>query len=109
MRWHGLRQFTKLRADFQIAMQLAQPIRPDPERHGQRFYGVYSNRGRIALAASENETNGLPAVELPALVHSDMFREAGNTRARPIKKNFEAYPCFSAFSANTSSSLFCPP
>ena len=31
---------------------------PDPGRHCQRFYGAYSNRARISMAAPDDETAG---------------------------------------------------
>ena len=64
---------------------------PDPGRHCQRFYGAYSNRGRISIAAREDETAGLPAA-VPERDNSDCSREARSTWARLIKKIFEADP-----------------
>ena len=65
---------------------------PDPGRHCQRFYGAYSNRGQISLAAPDDETAGLPAAKLPERDNSDVSREARSTWARLIKKIFEADP-----------------
>jgi hypothetical protein len=64
---------------------------PDPGRHCQRFYGAYSNRGRIPLAARNNGSAGLaPAV--PERDNSDGSREARSTWARLVRKIFEADP-----------------
>ena len=65
---------------------------PDPGRHCQRFYGAYSNRGRIRVAPAEDQTAGVPAAKLPERDHSDCSREARSTWARLIKKIFEADP-----------------
>jgi hypothetical protein len=65
---------------------------PDPGRHCQRFYGAYSNRGRICVAAQDDETAGLPAAILSKRDNSDGSREARSTWARLIKKIFEADP-----------------
>ena len=66
---------------------------PDPGRHCQRFYGAYSNRGRISIAAPADETAGLPAASLPERDNSDGSREARSTWAngsrKRIKKIFE--------------------
>jgi hypothetical protein len=64
---------------------------PDPGRHCQRFYGAYSNRGRISVAARDDKTAGLPA-PVPERDDSDCSREARSTWARLIKKIFEADP-----------------
>jgi hypothetical protein len=69
---------------------------PDPGRHCQRFYGAYSNRGRISVAAPDDETAGLPAAGLPERDNSDVSREARSTWARLIKKIFEADPLLCA-------------
>jgi hypothetical protein len=65
---------------------------PDARRHCQRSYGAYSNRGRIRVAAVEDETLGAPAAKLSEYDHSDCSREARSTWARLIKKIFEADP-----------------
>jgi hypothetical protein len=49
---------------------------PDPGRHCQRFYGAYSNRGRISVAAPDDET---AASRLPERDNSDRSREARST------------------------------
>jgi hypothetical protein len=64
---------------------------PDPGRHCQRFYGAYSNRGRISIAAREDETARLPAA-VPERDNSDCSREARSTWARLIRKIFETDP-----------------
>ena len=65
---------------------------PDPGRHCQRFYGAYSNRGRISVAAPDDETAGFPAGKPSERDNSDVSREARSTWARLIKKIFEADP-----------------
>ena len=65
---------------------------PDPGRHCQRFYGAYSNRGRISAAAPDDETAGIPAGKPSERDNSDVSREARSTWARLIKKIFEADP-----------------
>ena len=62
---------------------------PDPGKHCQRFYGAYSNRGRISVAAPDGETAGLPIAQHPERNHSDASREARSTWARLIRKIFE--------------------
>jgi hypothetical protein len=64
---------------------------PDPRRHCQRFYGAYSNRGRIRVAARDDETAGLP-VPAPERDNSEASREARSTWARLVRKIFEADP-----------------
>ena len=65
---------------------------PDSGRHCQRFYGAYSNRGRIRLHPADGESAALPEARLPARANSDVSREARSTWARLIKKIFEADP-----------------
>ena len=65
---------------------------PDPGRHCQRFYGAYSNRGRIPVTPQYDEPPGLPAAKHPHQDHSDCSPEARSTWARLIKKIFEADP-----------------
>jgi hypothetical protein len=65
---------------------------PDPGRHCQRFYGAYSNRGRIPVATPDEETAGLPAARVPERDNPDGSREARSTWARLIRKIFEADP-----------------
>jgi len=64
---------------------------PDPGSHCQRFYGAYSNRGRVlrAPARADNPAPGIPAGERD---NSDFSREARSTWARLIRKIFEADP-----------------
>jgi len=64
---------------------------PDPRRHCQRFYGAYSNRGRIRPAAREDPTAGL-AAPIAVKDNSDCSREARSTWARLVRKIFEADP-----------------
>jgi len=64
---------------------------PDPGSHCQRFYGAYSNRGRVATArAQEDGGEGAPAHEDGD--NADLSREARSTWARLIRKIFEADP-----------------
>lgn len=65
---------------------------PDPGKHCQRFYGAYSNRGRIPVAAADGETGRLPAAKHPEPDNSDCSRQASSTWARLIKKIFETDP-----------------
>jgi hypothetical protein len=65
---------------------------PDPGRHCQRFYGAYSNLGRVRLDPAAGEGAGLPASKLPERDNSDCSREARSTWARLIKKIFETNP-----------------
>ncbi|MBP1610868.1 MAG: hypothetical protein H6Q04_3103 [Acidobacteria bacterium] len=53
---------------------------PDPEKHCQRFYGAYSNRGRILVAAPHGETAGLTTALHPEPDDSDCSREARSAR-----------------------------
>jgi len=64
---------------------------PDPGRHCQRFYGAYSNRGRIRVGLAEAETSA-PAAKLLKSGNADCSREARSTWARLIKKIFQADP-----------------
>ena len=65
---------------------------PDPGSHCQRFYGAYSNRGRIVCAGEQADSPcpGAPAAE--ARDNADFSREARSTWARLIRKIFEADP-----------------
>jgi len=64
---------------------------PDPGSHGQRFYGAYSNRGRVATA--RGQADGGEAAPAPEDGdNSDLCREARSTWARLIRKIFEADP-----------------
>jgi hypothetical protein len=65
---------------------------PDPGRHCQRFYGAYSNRGRISVAVPDDETASLPAAGLSERDNSDCSREARSTWALLIRKIFETDP-----------------
>jgi len=59
---------------------------PDPGRHCQRFYGAYSNRGRISVADRHDQTAGMPAAKLPEQDNPDVSKEARSTWARLIRK-----------------------
>jgi len=64
---------------------------PDPGNHCQRFYGAYSNRGRVATARAPADGGE----DAPAHEHgdnADVSREARCTWARLIRKIFEADP-----------------
>ncbi len=65
---------------------------PDPGKHCQRFYGAYSNRGRILVVAPEDATAGSSSAGLPERDNPDISRQARSTWARLIKKIFEADP-----------------
>jgi hypothetical protein len=65
---------------------------PDPGKHCQRFYGAYSNHGRIPIAAPEGVTAASLSAGLPERDNPDISREARSTWARLIKKIFEADP-----------------
>jgi hypothetical protein len=57
----------------------------------QRYYGTYSNRGRISTTSADGENDALPAA-LPEQDNSDVSIEARSTWARLIKKIFETDP-----------------
>jgi hypothetical protein len=63
---------------------------PDPGRHCQRFYGAYSNRGRIPVPAADGKTGGLRETQHPEPDKSDCSREGRSTWARLIKKILES-------------------
>jgi hypothetical protein len=70
--------------------RIATPI-PQPPGHCQRFYGAYSNRGR--MVRSREQGAGDPAAQTPEeRDNSDCSREARSTWARLIRKIFEAEP-----------------
>jgi hypothetical protein len=58
----------------------------------QRFYGPYSNRGRISVASAEDNNAASPGAKHGEQDISDGSREARSTWARLIKKIFEADP-----------------
>ena len=62
---------------------------PDPGSHCQRFYGAYSNRGRVRAGARDKANPGGPADDRD---NSESSREARSTWARLIRKIFEADP-----------------
>jgi hypothetical protein len=65
---------------------------PDPASHCQRFYGAYSNRGRIACAGKQARSPGAAAPAPQARDNSNFAREARSTWARLIREIFEADP-----------------
>jgi len=69
---------------------------PDPGSHCQRFYGAYSNRGRIVCAGEPADSPGAGAPAPEARDNSDSSREARSTWARLIRKIFEADPLICA-------------
>ena len=62
---------------------------PDPGSHCQRFYGAYSNRGRILCG---NRHANSPAAAPQVRDNADFSRESRNTWARLVRKIFEADP-----------------
>jgi len=65
---------------------------PDPGKQCQRFYGAYSNRARICMAADKDENAASPRAKHCEADNSDCSREARSTWARLIKRIFEADP-----------------
>jgi hypothetical protein len=65
---------------------------PGPGRHCQRFYGAYSNRGRVGKPRAEAGNTDASANAREDKDNSDFSREAGSTWARLIRKIFEADP-----------------
>jgi len=64
-------------------------IIPDPGRHGQRFYGAYSNRAGIAVSDAYGDS-ARPAANVRAQQdNSDFSREARSTWARLLRKILE--------------------
>jgi hypothetical protein len=64
---------------------------PDPKSHCQRFYGAYSNRGRVVCGNRQAHcSTAAPAAEVGD--NSDFSREARSTWARLVRKIFEADP-----------------
>jgi len=64
---------------------------PDPGNHCQRFYGAYSNRGRVPRAPARTD-NPDPGISADERDNSDFSREARSTWARLVRKIFEADP-----------------
>ena len=62
---------------------------PDSGSHCQRFYGAYSNRGRVppAAARADDPEPGIPSDERD---NSDFSREARSTWARLVRKILES-------------------
>jgi hypothetical protein len=72
---------------------------PDPGRHGQRFYGAYSNRAGIAVFSAHGDSAG-PAANVHAQQdNSDFSREARSTWARLLRKILEVDPLLCACGA----------
>ena len=65
---------------------------PDPGSHCQRFYGAYSNRGRIVGAGTQADSPAAGAPAPDARENSDFSREARSSWARLVRKIFEADP-----------------
>ena len=65
---------------------------PDPGRHCQRFYGAYSNRGRVVKARVEGDSAGGAADSREDRDNAQFSRETRSTWARLIRKIFEADP-----------------
>ena len=65
---------------------------PDPGRHCQRFYGAYSNRGRVEKSCAEPDTADANANAHEDRDNSDYSSEARSTWARLIRKIFEVDP-----------------
>ena len=65
---------------------------PDPGRHCQRFYGAYSNRGRVVKSWAQSESADANSDTQEDGDNSDISREARSTWARLIRKIFEADP-----------------
>lgn len=71
----------------------------DPGRHGQRFYGAYSNRAGIAVSSTHGASAG-PAANVRAQQdNSDFSREARSTWARLLRKILEVDPLLCACGA----------
>jgi hypothetical protein len=65
---------------------------PNPGSHCQRFYGAYSNRGRVVSAGEQADSADARAPADEDRDNSDFSREARSTWARLIRKIFEADP-----------------
>jgi hypothetical protein len=65
---------------------------PDPGRHCQRFYGAYSNRGRVVKARVEGDSAHAARNSQKERDNSDTSREARSTWARLVRKIFETDP-----------------
>jgi len=73
---------------------------PDAGRHGQRFYGAYSNRARVAISsAAGHSATGAAAKTHPEQDNSDSSTEARSTWARLLRKIFEVDPLVCACGA----------
>ena len=65
---------------------------PDPGRHCQRFYGAYSNRGRVGKCCAQGDGADAGANPHEDGDNSDFSREVRSTWARLIRKIVEADP-----------------
>ena len=65
---------------------------PDPGRHCQRFYGAYSNRGRIRKSCAQAVSTDAGTNTDGDGDNSDFSKQARSTWARLIRKIFEADP-----------------
>jgi hypothetical protein len=72
---------------------------PDAGMHCQRFYGAYSNRGRVERSCAEGDRTDANANPHEDGNNSDFSREARSTWARLIRKIFEADPLVCACGA----------
>jgi hypothetical protein len=65
---------------------------PDPGRHGQRYYGAYSNRAGVTRSSAVGDSASSPADAQPHKDDSDFSREARSTWARLLRKIFITEP-----------------
>ena len=65
---------------------------PDPGSHCQRFYGAYSNRGRIVCGNRQADSRAAGAPAPDPRDNADCSKEARSTWARLLRKIFEADP-----------------
>jgi hypothetical protein len=72
---------------------------PDPGRHCQRFYGAYSNRGRVVKSCAQADSADANANAQEDGDNSDFSREARSTWARLLRKIFEVDPLVCACGA----------
>jgi hypothetical protein len=55
---------------------------PDPGRHGQRFYGAYSNRARATISSTDGDSGNSAANTHSEKDNSDFSRKARSTWVR---------------------------
>jgi len=72
---------------------------PDPGRHGQRYYGAYSNRAGVTRSSAVGDSASSAAHAQPHKDNSDFSREARSTWARLLRKIFEVDPLVCACGA----------